>query len=107
VPPKTAPHEEIEMAEQQQRATLPKMISIKDEGYYSNCTMLETSPFDISILFGRLRPSQDESGNRSLVEVYEKQIYLSHLQARALYETLGKSLTALNAAKSGQKEPAQ
>jgi hypothetical protein len=93
------------MADQQQRGGLPKMLSIKDEGYYSNCTMLETSPFDICLLFGRLRPGQDESGTRSLVEVYEKQIYLSHLQARALYETLGKSLEALSKPRVVEKAP--
>ncbi len=84
------------MADQQQQQTLPKMFSFKDEGYYTNCTMIETTPFDICLLFGKLRPGTDEAGNRSLVEVYERQVYLSHVQARALYETLGKSLEAMN-----------
>lgn len=83
------------MAEEQQneqRTGLPKLISTKEDAYYSNCTMLETTPFDISILFGKVRPRTDDKGQRQLVEVYERQIYLSHLQAKALYDALGRSL---------------
>jgi len=32
----------------------------------------------------------------SAVEMYDRQVYLSHLQARALYEALGRSLWSLN-----------
>lgn len=81
-------------AEREKRAPLQKMIALKEDGYYSNCTMLETTPFDVAILFGKVRPRTDESGQGSLVEIYEKQVYLSHLQARALYEALGRSLGA-------------
>lgn len=70
---------------------IAKMISVKEDAYYSNCTLLESSPFDISILFGKVRPRTDEKGQGSLVEVYERQIYLSHLQARALYDALGRT----------------
>lgn len=78
-----------------QRQQLPKMVSLREDAYYANCTMLETTPFDISILFGKVRPRTDEKGQSSLVEVYEKQVYLSHLQAKALYEALGRSLGAI------------
>jgi len=86
-----------------QRTVPSKMVSLKEDGYYSNCTMVETTPFDISILFGKLRPRMDEKGQASLVELYEKQIYLSHVQARALAEALGRSLEAL----ARQREAAQ
>jgi hypothetical protein len=89
-----------------QRATVPsKMVSLKEDGYYSNCTMVETTPFDISILFGKLRPRMDEKGQASLVELYEKQIYLSHIQARALSEALGRSLEALARQREGAATP--
>lgn len=78
-----------------QRAALQKLISLREDGYYSNCIMVETTPFDVGILFGKIRPRADEKGQPALVEVYEKQVYLSHLQARALYESLGRSLDAL------------
>ncbi len=77
------------------RAGLPKVMTLREDGYYSNCIMVETTPFDISILFGKLRPRPDDKGEATLVELYEKQVYLSHLQARALYESLGRSLESL------------
>lgn len=80
----------------EQRQQLPKMLAVKDEAFYANCTMVETTPFDISILFGKVRPRSDEQGNRALVEVYERQVYLSHLQAKALFEALGRSLESLS-----------
>ena len=92
--------------EQEQKTGLQKMVALKEDGYYSNCTMVETTPFDISILYGKVRPRVDESGNRSLVEVYEKQVYLSHLQAKALYEALGRSLSSLTAQREAAKAPA-
>jgi len=42
---------------------------------------------------GSLRP--DANGERSLVELYDRQVYLSHLQARAVYEALGRILGSL------------
>ena len=90
--------------DQEKRPPVQKMISLREDGYYSNCTMLEATPFDVSILFGKVRPKTDESGKATLVEMYEKQVYLSHLQARALYEALGRSLN--NIAQQQTKPPA-
>ena len=90
--------------DQERRPSVQKMISLREDGYYANCTMLEATPFDVSILFGKVRPKADESGQASLVEVYEKQIYLSHLQARALHEALGRSLASM-AAQQNKERP--
>ncbi len=91
---------------EQQRQGMPKMVSIKEDAiYYANCTMLQTTPFDISALFGKVRPQTDDKGQGTLVEVYEKQIYLSHLQARALYDALGRSLANLSQAQAGGDQP--
>jgi hypothetical protein len=76
------------------RAAMQKMVSLKEDGYYSNCIMVETTPFDVSVLFGKVRPRSDEQGQNMLVEVYERQIYLSHLQARALHDALARSLNS-------------
>jgi hypothetical protein len=82
--------------EQGMRPTqVQKVVSLREDGYYANCSMLEATPFDVSILFGKVRPKADEEGRTVLVEVYEKQIYLSHLQAKALYEALGRSLSGV------------
>jgi hypothetical protein len=89
--------------EQERRPTpVQKLVSLREDGYYANCTMLEATPFDVSILFGKVRPKTDEKGQGVLVEVYEKQVYLSHLQARALYEALGRSLAGVTQQKAPQ-----
>jgi hypothetical protein len=81
---------------QEERQALQKRLALKEDGYYSNCTVVEMTPFDIAILFGKLRPVTDSNGQGSLVEMYERQVYLSHRQARALYERLGQSLASLS-----------
>jgi hypothetical protein len=86
------PEQQQQPAQQQ---TLPKRIALKDEPYYANCAMVQMTPFDLSILFGKVTPVTDGNGQGQLVEVYDKQVYLSHLQARALYDALGRSLNAL------------
>lgn len=92
--------------DQERRTPVQKVVSLREDGYYANCTMLEATPFDVSILFGKVRPKADESGQTMLVEMYEKQVYLSHLQARALYEALGRSLSnvAQQQARPGQTQ---
>lgn len=94
--------------QQEQRQMLQKRVALKEDGYYSNCSMVEATPFDIAILFGKVRPMTDASGQSSLVEVYERQVYLSHLQARALHEALGKSLGSVSRASQpsqAQRQP--
>jgi len=100
--------------EKQQMGQIQKVVSLKEDGYYSNCTMVEGTPFDISVLFGKVRPRTDEKGQPGLVEVYERQVYLSHLQAKALHDALGRSLrsvvsqrTAAAAASAARKGPTQ
>jgi hypothetical protein len=83
--------------------TRQKVVSMKEDGYYSNCSMVEATPFDISILFGKMRPNVDDKGNKSLVEVYERQVYLSHIQAQALFQALGRSLSQI-AGQKGEQE---
>jgi len=86
-----------EQEKQDQRQGLPKMVGLKDEAYYANCSMVEMTPFDVAILFGKVRPVKDSNGQGQLVEMYDRQVYLSHLQARALYDALGRSLGLLGA----------
>jgi hypothetical protein len=90
--------------DQDKRRPVQKMISLREDGYYANCTMLEATPFDVSILFGKVRPKNDESGQPLLVEVYEKQVYLSHLQAKALYDALGRSLSSVVAQQGKERQ---
>jgi hypothetical protein len=78
-----------------QQQTLPKRVALKDESYYANCAMVQMTPFDLAILFGKITPVTDGNGQTQLAEVYDRQIYLSHLQARALSDALGRSLSSL------------
>jgi len=78
-----------------QQQTLPKRVALKDEPYYANCAMVQITPFDLAILFGKITPVTGGNGQGQLVEIYDRQIYLSHLQARALYDALKRSLSAL------------
>jgi hypothetical protein len=86
---------ETEKQPEQQQQTLPKRVALKDEPYYANCAMVQMTPFDLAILFGKITPVTDPNGQGQLVEIYDRQIYLAHLQARALYDALGRSLSAL------------
>jgi len=79
----------------EQQPTLPKKVALKDEPYYANCAMVQMTPFDLAILFGKITPVTDGNGQGQLVDVYDRQIYLSHLQARGLYDALGRSLSAM------------
>ncbi|MFH1112745.1 MAG: DUF3467 domain-containing protein [Pseudomonadota bacterium] len=78
-----------------QQQTLPKRVALKDEPYYANCAMVQMTPFDLAILFGRITPVTNGAGQTQLAEVYDRQVYLSHLQAAALFDGLGRSLSAL------------
>ncbi len=89
----------------QQKATVQKVISLREDGYYSNCAMVEATAFDLSILFGKLRSKIDEKGQQVLMEIYEKQIYLSHIQAAALHRALGQSLQSV--AKAQPERPVE
>jgi hypothetical protein len=80
----------------EQRQAPQKSLALKEYGNYSNCTVVEMTPFDIAILFGKLRPVTDANGQGSLAEMYDRQVYLSHMQAEALYQGLGSSLASLN-----------
>ncbi len=85
--------EQQQQPEQQQ--TLPKRVALRDEPYYANCAMVQMTPFDLAILFGKITPVTDSNGQTQLAEVYDRQVYLSHLQARALLDALTRSLSSL------------
>ncbi len=89
---------EKQSEQQQQQQTLPKRVALRDEPYYANCAMVQMTPFDLAILFGKITPVIDSNGQTQLAEVYDRQVYLSHLQAAALYDGLGRTMSALRQA---------
>lgn len=46
----------------EQRQTLPKRVALKDEPYYANCSMVQVTPFDVAILFGKITPVTGGNG---------------------------------------------
>ncbi|MBM4329487.1 MAG: hypothetical protein FJ118_20270 [Deltaproteobacteria bacterium] len=68
--------------QQEQQQALQKRVALKQDSYYANATMVETTLFDIAILFGEVRPLLDANGQLSLVEMYARQVHLSYLHAR-------------------------
>ncbi|MFH1112572.1 MAG: hypothetical protein V1792_01500 [Pseudomonadota bacterium] len=87
-----------------QRQGFPKRIQLEDDGYCVNGVMVEMSPFDISMLLGKIHAVMDGNGQAQLVKNYERQIYLSHLQARSLLNALGKGL--INLSQVAEQTPA-
>ncbi len=81
-----------------QQQTLPKRVALRDEPYYANCAMVQMTPFDLAILFGKITPVTNGAGQTQLVEMYDRQVYLSHLQAAALFDGLGRTISALRQA---------
>jgi hypothetical protein len=68
--------------------------------YYANCAMIATSPRDISLFFGRFVPTSDEKGGQKLVELYERQIYMTLEQAEDLAAVLDQTVKAFKARKA-------
>jgi hypothetical protein len=67
--------------------------------YYANCAMIATSPRDFSLFFGRFVPTSDEKGGQKLVELYERQIYMTLEQAEDLAAVLDQTVKAFKARK--------
>ena len=56
---------------------MPRIMSGQMAIYYTNCTMLGTSPKDVSVFFGRYTPTANEKGEQVLAELYERQVYMT------------------------------
>ena len=71
--------------------------------YYANCAMIATSPRDVSLFFGRFVPTADEKGGQKLVELYERQVYMTLEQAEDLAAVLDQTVKAFKARKGTAK----
>jgi hypothetical protein len=86
-------------AETQNQAGPARMMSGQLSVYYANCAMIATSPRDVSLFFGRFVPAQDEKGGQKLVELYERQVYMTVEQAEDLASVLNQTVQAFKARK--------
>jgi len=62
----------------------------KIEPYYANCAMIMTSGWDTQLLFGR----SIIGANNTVIETYEKVIYMSPPQAKAFLNALTGQIAA-------------
>lgn len=59
-----------------QPGQLPRIMSRQMAIYYSNCAMVATTPKDISLIFGRYVPANNQQGEQTMAELYERHIYM-------------------------------
>jgi hypothetical protein len=78
-----------------QPGQLPRIMSRQMAIYYSNCAMVATTPKDISLIFGRYVPANNQQGEQTMAELYERHIYMTVEQAEELKNTLSRTLEVI------------
>jgi hypothetical protein len=84
--------EATENVQEQRPGQLPRIMSRQMAIYYSNCAMVATTPKDISLVFGRYAPANNQQAEQTMAELYERHIYMTVEQAEELTKTLTKTL---------------
>ena len=79
----------------EQQGQLPRIMSRQMAIYYSNCAMVATTPKDISLIFGRYVPANNQQGEQTMAELYERHIYMTLEQAEELNNTLTRTLEVI------------
>jgi hypothetical protein len=67
--------------------------------YYSNCAMVGTTHREVSLFFGRLAPGAEGHGRSPMMELYERQVYMTVDQAEDLVQVLLQSIKKFKAQK--------
>ena len=96
--------EDFKMANEEQEANqsaqernpgdLTRIMSRQMAIYYSNCALVATTPKDISLIFGRYVPANNQQGEQTMAELYERHIYMTFEQAEELSKTLARTVEA-------------
>ncbi|MGA8833943.1 MAG: DUF3467 domain-containing protein [Desulfomonilaceae bacterium] len=73
---------------------LTRIMSRQMAIYYSNCALVATTPKDISLIFGRYVPANNQQGEQTMAELYERHIYMTFEQAEELSKTLARTVEA-------------
>ncbi|MFH0957967.1 MAG: DUF3467 domain-containing protein [Pseudomonadota bacterium] len=87
--------ESSKIAPAEQPGQLPRIMSRQMAIYYSNCAMVATTPKDISLIFGRYVPANNQQGEQTMAELYERHIYMTVEQAEELKNTLTRTLEVI------------
>jgi len=89
-----------------QPGQLPRIMSRQMAIYYSNCAMVATTPKDISLIFGRYVPANNQQGEQTMAELYERHIYMTVEQAEELKNTLTRTLEVIKSRETKLGSPA-
>lgn len=84
--------EATENVQEERPGQFPRIMSRQMAIYYSNCAMVATTPKDISLIFGRYVPANNQQGEQTMAELYERHIYMTVEQAEELAKTLSKTV---------------
>lgn len=80
----------------------PKFVRKFDEEdieiYYSNLINISTSPFDVTIAFGKafINPAEAMSGNAEVIQKFEAMVQMSPEHARSLLKLLTEQMEKYN-----------
>jgi|UniRef100_A0A7C4ETB4 hypothetical protein len=91
-------------ATQEPRAAGTPARSLPDfvDTYYAGCTMVVSSPVDICVYFGRYTLKDLETGRPGLVQIFEKQVYLTPEEAERVGQAILKTVQVFKAAQRGE-----
>lgn len=101
------------MTEQSQQANRPegaaqapqRILTEFVDTYYAGCAMVASSPVDISLYFGRYSLKDLDTGRPVLVQVFEKQLYMTVDEAERLGQAILRTVQVFRAAQRGELKP--
>ncbi len=70
--------------------------------YYAGCSMVVSSPVDICVYFGRFTLKDLDTGRPNLVQLFEKQVYLTPDEAERLGQAIIKTVQVFKATQRGE-----
>ncbi len=96
--------ESSEEKSQEAKATQTPARSLSDfvDTYYAGCTMVVSSPVDICVYFGRYTLKDLETGRPGLMQIFEKQVYLTPDEAERVGHAILKTVQVFKAGQKGE-----
>lgn len=94
--------ENVSRAEQQTPAAPARSMTDFVDTYYAGCTMVVSSPVDVCVYFGRYTLRDLETGRPNLVQLFEKQVYLSPDEAERVGQAILRTVQVFKAAQRGE-----
>lgn len=89
----------------QSTAIPPRHLPDFVDTYYAGCSMVVSSPVDICVYFGRYTLKDLETGRPNLVQLFEKQVYLTPDEAERVGQAILRTVQVFKAAQRGELKP--